>query len=302
MIIRPKQHWLRMLLVWHGSILPRILPQLLLVTLLSVLVTWLHGRVFDLKVPLNFVPFPLIGLALAIFLGFRNSASYERFWEGRKLWGILLNDCRTLARQLLSFTGSIEQSKPIILTLIATVHALRHQLRGSMPQADLQRLLGDDQSHVAEHHFVPNMLLLHAAQQITDLRTQGHLDLWLSTQCEAPLARLTDAIGGCERLHGTLLPYTYSVILHRIVYLYCFLLPFALVDTIGWTTPVIVAFIAYTFFALEAISDELEEPFGRAANDLALNGMSYMIEHSLLEMIGETPNTPSPTPIKFILD
>lgn len=302
MIVRPKQHWLLMLLVWRGSILHRILPQLCALTLLSVLVTWLHGYVLTYKIPLSFVPFPLIGVALAIFLSFRNSASYDRFWEGRKLWGGLLNDSRTLTRQVISFSGSTAQAKPIVLTLISFVHALRHQLRSDSAQADLQRLLGADATQFAQRPFIPNLLLLRAAQQISTLRQQGQIDTWLAAQCEAPLGRLTDALGGCERLHSTPLPYTYSVILHRTVYIYCFLLPFALVDAIGWTTPLMVAFTAYTFFALEAISDELEEPFGTAANDLALNGMSYMIEHTLLDMIGETPSMAKPTPINFILD
>lgn len=301
MIIRPKQHWLLMLLVWRGSVLPQILPQLLAVTLLSVLVTWLHGQVFSLKIPLNFVPFPLIGVALAIFLGFRNNASYERFCEGRKLWGGMLNDSRTLSRQLLSF-ASASQARPIIISLIAFTHALRHQLRGSSAHSDLERLLGADAQQYQDRPFIPNLLLLRVSQQVQTLRQQGQIDLWLSAQCEAPLASLTEAFGGCERLHSTPLPYTYSVILHRTVYTYCFLLPFGLVDAIGWTTPIMVAFMAYTFFALEALSDELEQPFGSSANDLALNAISYMIEQTLLDMLGEKPSMAKPIPINFIQD
>ena len=301
MIIRPKQHWLLMLLVWRGSVLPKILPQLFAVTLLSVVVTALHGQVLTYKIPLNFVPFPLIGVALAIFLGFRNNASYDRFWEGRKLWGGVLNDTRTLARQLLSFSTQ-DQARPLLISLIAFVHALRHQLRGSSAQPDLERLLGADAAHYQYQAFIPNLLLLRFSQQLAQLRTQGQLDVWLSAQCEAPLSRLTDVLGGCERIASTPLPYTYSVILHRTVYAYCFLLPFALVDAIGWTTPIMVAFIGYTFFALEALSDELEEPFGTSPNDLALSAMSYMIEHTLLEMIGETPTIAKPTPVDFVLD
>ena len=102
MIIRQRQHWLRMLFIWRGSVLLRILPQLAAVTGLAILVTVLLGRVFELKVPLTFVPFTLIGVAFAVFLGFRNNASYDRYWEGRKLWGSLLSESRTLARQYLT--------------------------------------------------------------------------------------------------------------------------------------------------------------------------------------------------------
>lgn len=96
-------------------------------------------------------------------------------------------------------------------------------------------------------------------------------------------------MGGCERIAGTPIPFTYSVLLHRTVYIYCFLLPFGLVDSIGWMTPVMVVFVGYTFIALDALITELEEPFGEEPNDLALNTMSQNIETSLLEMIGQEP-------------
>ena len=87
---------------------------------------------------------------------------------------------------------------------------------------------------------------------------------------EAQFTHIGDAVGGCERLAATPIPFTYGVIIHRTIYLYCLLLPFGLVDSIGSMTPVIVVFVAYTFLALEALGSELEEPFGSQANDLPL--------------------------------
>jgi len=90
MIIKEKSNWFRMLFVWHGSVLPEILPRLVALLLLSSFIVYFRGQFFEYKIPLNPTPFTLIGLALAIFLGFRNNASYDRFWEGRKLWGASL--------------------------------------------------------------------------------------------------------------------------------------------------------------------------------------------------------------------
>lgn len=104
MIVRPRLNWLRMLLVWRGTVLPTLLPRLALIFAVSLLAVIGHGRLFHWKVPLNPTPFTLVGVALAIFLGFRNNASYDRFWEGRKLWGALLNDTRSLAGQALTMT------------------------------------------------------------------------------------------------------------------------------------------------------------------------------------------------------
>ncbi|SCK23107.1 putative membrane protein [Variovorax sp. HW608] len=288
MIVRPRPNWFRMLFVWRGSVLPVILPQLLATTAFAILVTLLHGRVFAWKIPLNFVPFSLIGLTLAIFLGFRNSTSYARYWEARTLWGLLLNETRALLRQALTLVDPPSDASTLAARLIAFVHALRHQLRMTDPSADLERLLpAQDCARLQTALYKPAMLLLMAGEWLRDRRQAGQLSPALVQAMEIPLGRLTEALGGCERIAGTPIPFTYSVIIHRTIYLYCVLLPFGLVDAIGPTTPVIVAFIAYTFFALEALGAEIEEPFGTEPNDLALDAMSAMIESTLREMMGE---------------
>lgn len=283
-----------MLFVWRGSVLPDIAPQLLWTTAFAVLVTVLHGQLFHWKVPLNFVPFSLIGLTLAIFLGFRNSTSYSRYWEARTLWGALLNETRSFVRQALTLTDAPDDTAQAAeatvpaARLIAFVHALRHQLRGSDPTADLARLLPpQDCARLQAARFKPAVLLLMVGEWLRDRRRQGQLDPMLAQAMEVPLGRLTEALGGCERIASTPIPFTYSVIIHRTIYLYCVLLPFGLVDAIGAMTPVVVAFIAYTFFALEALGAEIEEPFGTAPNDLALDAMSRTIEATLREMMGE---------------
>ncbi len=283
--------------VWRGSVLPDIAPQLLWTTAFAVLVTVLHGQVFHWKVQLNFVPFSLIGLTLAIFLGFRNSTSYSRYWEARTLWGALLNETRSLVRQALTLTDAPAEATVLTTRLIAFVHALRHQLRGSDPAADLARLLPpEDCARLQAARFKPAVLLLMVGEWLRDQRRQGRLNPMLAQAMEVPLGRLTEALGGCERIASTPIPFTYAVIIHRTIYLYCVLLPFGMVDAIGAMTPVVVAFIAYTFFALEALGAEIEEPFGTEPNDLALDAMSRTIEATLREMMGEPQPPRQDTP------
>jgi putative membrane protein len=301
MIIRPRPHWLRMLFVLRGSVLPDIAPQLLGTMAFAVVVTLLHGQLFTWKIPLNFVPFSLIGLTLAIFLGFRNSTSYARYWEARVLWGTLLNETRSLVRQALTLADDAAHAPALAMRLIAFVHALRHQLRGTDPRADIERLLPPaDGKRLAPTRYKPAVLLLMAGEWIRDRRQSGQLSPMLVEAMELPLGRLSEALGGCERIASTPIPFTYAVIIHRTIYLYCLLLPFGLVDSIGSMTPVIVAFIAYTFFALEALGAEIEEPFGTAPNDLALDAMSAMIEDTLREMLGETLPSQAGAPKDFI--
>lgn len=291
MIIRKKEHWFRMLFVWHGSVLPALLPRLGLLLILSVLVTYFHGIILSFKVPLNPTPLTLFGFVLALFLGFRNSASYDRFWEGRKLWGALLNTVRALTRQAMTLSNRKNDTISVhnfVQLLSAFVFALKHQLRGTDAYEDLKSRLDEDQLKiVAGSKYRPAVIMRLLAEWVQKAKDEGCLDSIQQARFDENFNKLSDILGGCERLVSTPIPYSYRVLLHRTVYIYCFLLPFGLVDSLGWFTPLIVVFIAYTFVAFEAIADEIEEPFGTDANDLALNSMCIMIDETIHEMVGE---------------
>ncbi|MGG7467502.1 bestrophin family protein [Chryseobacterium arthrosphaerae] len=291
MIIRKKEHWFKMLFVWHGSVLPGLLPRLFLLLILSLGVVYLRGVIFSFKIPLNPAPLTLFGFVLALFLGFRNNVSYERFWEGRKLWGALLNTARSLTRQALTLKDIKDSnvSVPEFIQLLgAFVFALKHQLRGTDAYEDLQHRLNEDQlKTVAASKYKPAVIMKLLGEWVQKVKAEGSIDSIRQARFDENFDKLSDIVGGCERIVSTPIPYSYRVLLHRTVYIYCFLLPFGLVDSLRWFTPLIVVFVAYTFVAFEAIADEIEEPFGTEANDLALNSMCIMIDETIHEMAGE---------------
>ena len=302
MVVRPQLHWFRMLFVLRGSVLPLIAPRLLGTTLFAAFVVWLHGHMGNWQLSLNFVSFSLIGLPLAIFLGFRNSTAYARYWEARTLWGSLLNDTRTLTRQALTICTEPAAARTLALRLAAFVHTLRHQLRGSDASADLSLFLSPAEcQRVQTARFPASVALLLADEWLGDRLRAGQVAAPLVPAFAHTLAKLSSALGGCERIANNPVPYTYAVIIHRCVYLYCFLLPFGLVDSLGAMTPVIVCFVAYTFFSLETLSAEIEDPFGTEPNDLALDAMSHAIEASVLELVGEAPRTAKPEVKDYVL-
>ncbi len=138
MIVRDRPTGLRLFLVMRGSILPSIWKSLAFTTLLAIVVTVLDGRIDGVKITVSAIPFTLMGLPLAIFLGFRNNAAYDRFWEGRKQWGELVLRSRTLARQCLSLVGADADDggvlrERMLRRTVAYAHALRHHLRRTDP-------------------------------------------------------------------------------------------------------------------------------------------------------------------------
>lgn len=289
MIVRPPVNWLRLLFVWHGSVLPAILPQLLLMLFVSTVALETDGRIAGAKLPLDTAAFPLLGVSLAIFLAFRNNASYQRFTEARLCWGQLLIAARALTSQAIScFPASQAFSHALFQRrLIAAIYALKHQLRGTDAMPELARLLDEQELALLRGRTFLPIALLDAVRQMlvqAALRppASGEMLVVLDRQVNA----LGAAVGACERISSTPIPYGYGVLLHRTVYLYCFLLPFGLVDAIGAATPLITVFVAYTFFALEAIAEQVAEPFGTAPNCLALNALTRQIERSLCEQSG----------------
>ncbi|KVO03886.1 bestrophin family protein [Burkholderia ubonensis] len=300
MIVRPRQNWLQMLFVWNGSVLQSIIPQLVFMAIVSTLAVFTNGRIFGEKIPLNTAPFTLFGLALAIFLAFRNNASFERFKEARHLWGDVLIASRTLTSQMRRYlpdhVDDALRNQTIDL-LIAFVYALKHQLRHTDPADDLTRVLGRARTDALSGKVYKPVALLD--------EIRGNLARMLARAPDADttrwmvdeqINRLGNAVGGCERIASTPIPFAYSVLLHRTVYAYCVLLPFGLVDSTEFFTPLICVFIAYTLIALEAIANEVAEPFSTAPNALALDAMARTIERSVLELCGaELPKEVAPT-------
>lgn len=280
----------------RGSSLKVIWPRILVVTLFAIVVTYADHKLGFKSYTLTTTPFTLIGLAMAIFLGFRNNESYSRFWEGRQLWGQLVNSSRSLSRQILLFIDGNdpslnERKKRLVKWLIAYAYALKNHLR-EKGNDDCKNMVADDKAHVFEKANVPNAILFELDREIQNEAKNGHINPVHQPMLEKNLVDITNAQGGCERIRNTPIPYAYSVLLHRIVAIYCLALPFGLIQSVGVMTPVVVCFISYAFFGLDAIGDEVEQPFDECENDLPLNAICRRIEIDLLQAI-DAPNVPA---------
>jgi len=304
MILRPRPHGWQLLYIVRGSIVPAIAPKVLAIVLLSVAVSALATvyRPFGGSA-LAVAPFTLLGLVLSIFLSFRNSACHERWWEARKLWGQLIVESRMLARQCqVLWPEDAALRRRVVYLAIAFAGALAARLRGRDAAAAAQPWLeADDVPRLRERLNVPDQLLGMIAGTLAQSRRQGHIDSYLYGLVEARLVAMTSIQAACERIASTPLPFAYTLLLHRAAWIFCVLLPFGLAGTLGWFTPVVSAVLAYAFFGLDQLGDELEEPFGLAPNDLPLDALVRGIEIDLRDALGERPLPEPLLPRDYVL-
>ena len=307
MIVKRELSWLKLLFSIRGSSLNVTWRRIVVFTLISILVTWIEIHYeLDQRFSLTAEPFTMIGLALGIFLGFRNNAAYDRFWEGRKLWGQLVNTSRSFTRQVLTLiaprdgqapAGLREFQEDLIRRMIAYVHALRHHLRGSNPDEDLSRFLAAaDIVKLHLHQNLPVAILQQMGERVRQAWDEGWISEYHLPILEQSLTSLTDIQGGCERIKNTPIPYAYTVLIHRLVAFYCFFLPFGIVKTVGPLTPIVTLLISHAFFGLDEIGDEIEDPFDTDPHALPLEAISRTIEINLLQAIdaGEVPEMLQP--------
>lgn len=297
MIVRPKPNLIAILFSLKGSIAKRIALRSLLVTLLAsviVLVETWHPAYFS---KVNATPFTLLGLSLSIFMSFRNNACYDRWWEGRKQMGQLIIEVRSLIRETLVLKESTER-EPLLRELCGFAHGLIARLRVEDEVVAVRPWM----SEVDERHpNITDSVLQRIGARCSSLAERGQISEWRYTQLETRLVSLSQVQAACERIKSTPLPYPYTLLLHRTIYLFCILLPFAMAEPLGWLTPIFTAIVSYTFFGLDEIGDDLEDPFGFDENDLPCDAIVRTLEREVLAALGETELPPPLAPVEYVL-
>jgi putative membrane protein len=298
MIVRPKPNLIGVLTSLKGSIAKRIAMRALMVTLLAsaiVLVETLHPSYFS---KVSATPFTLLGLSLSIFMSFRNNACYDRWYEARKAWGDMIVEIRSMIRETQVIKDASERHK-ILSNLCGFAHALNAKLRAESELTASGDWLNPVPTGTTTD--ISGRILLQVGQQCSALSESGAISEWRYTLMANHLTRLTQAQAVCERIKHTPLPFPYTLLLHRTTYLFCILLPFAMAEPLGWLTPIFTAIVGYTFFGLDAIGDELEDPFGRDENDLPTDALVRTIERDVLAALGVTQLPPQLEPVDYVL-
>lgn len=257
------------------------------------------------------IPLSLFGSAIGVILAFRNSTSYARWWEARILWGSIVNNCRSWARLVTTvlrsgdkaFSEDVEQMRrKMVYYQIAWVHALRQHLRRQDPLSDASSLLTTEEiDALRDQKNVPVAIQQWQSILLRDALDRGWVDLAQWHAMNQSLDDLVDAQGGAERIKNTPMPRQYDYLPQVCAHMFCFLLPLAMVSSLGWFTPLGSTLVGFIFLALDKIGRDLEDPFDNTVHDIPLTSISRTIEINLRQMLGETELPQAVVPVDDVL-
>lgn len=285
MIVREHPTSLHLFFVMRGSVVPKIIGKIISIALLAVIVLLVDQYLFTLP-HISITAMGVFGVALSLFLGFRNNAAYDRWWEARKLWGAMIADVRNLGRHMCVFVGKGSDREHILSYAIAFAHLHRGFLRGVDVRADISGWIGEEEAAALIARKNPaDAALRSMADHLGRLADAGATNGFGQMTISQTLSSLAVAQAGCERIVTTPLPFVYSLLVRRTTYLYCWLLPFALIESTGWFAPVFAAVVAYVFFGLQTVTNEMELPFHNVQNGLPLDAMCRTMEISVAEAL-----------------
>lgn len=286
------------------KILQNTWDKVLFMLAISLFVTFAN-QIYGLKfLALTITPTGILGTALAILLGFRNNAAYDRWWEARKLWGGFLNESRTTARQILYFLHARTKEtdelyalqdlqKRFIYRQIGFNYAMAYHLRRENPFTQLAKFLDDAElESLRNAAHLPNMLIKNQSAELNEALSRGWISEYHHVKMEERLALITIDMGGCDRIKNTVFPRQYSYYTSIFVWIFAAILPFGLVGELGYLTVPATLLIGYIFFVLESVGQLIENPFENEINDTPMLAISRNAEINLREMLGESDLPP----------
>jgi ion channel-forming bestrophin family protein len=294
MISYNPKDWFTFIFKFHkADTFRKLLPLICAICIYSGIIAWLeiyYWRLSDLSHVKN-IPLMhgLLGFAISMLLVFRTNTAYDRWWEGRKLWGSLVNNSRNLAMKLEAIlpTGATTERAFFRKIIPAYAYALHNHLHKEQTRVELfesaeHKALFPELDH-AKH--IPNQVALLLFRQVQQLHATGKISgeqlLYLNTEMQS----FTDICGACERIKNTPIPFSYSVFIKKFIFFYIMTLPFGYVFQLGFYVIPVVAFVFYVLASLELIAEEIEDPFGGDENDVPTALLAKNIHRHVAEII-----------------
>ncbi|MEM7109952.1 MAG: bestrophin family ion channel [Bacteroidota bacterium] len=278
-------------LIFHAysrQVMRTLMPALLFMTVYTTGLAYLDLDYFRWNFKSTTAVHSLLGIVLGLFLVFRVNSAYDRWWEGRKLWGGLVNNARNLALKLAAFLPADDgESRGYFAKMISNfVIAVREHLRDGVKLEDLEIAGSEDfLNRIKSKKHVPNFISLLLYEKINQLYVSQQLTGDQFFVLDKELKSFSDLLGGCERIRNTPIPYSYSMYIKKFIFTYTITLPFAFIHEFNYWTVPIVLMIFYILISVEIIAEEIEDPFGEDVNDLPTEDLTEKIKGNVREIL-----------------
>lgn len=293
-MLRDKLQWYKSAVQLQGSVVPAVLPRAIFCGVIGVIVSAMHHHGLAVSLPFlgSFIPNIVLGLLLV----FRTNTAYERFWEGRKIWGIITNTTRNLARQI---WVSVAEKEPqdregkiaTLRLLVAFAIATKLHLRSEPVSQQLEGIIHPEQYHKLKGMNNPPLEIAFWISDYLQYQYERNcLNIYQLTALQTLINELVDCLGGCERILKTPIPLAYAIHLKQLLLIYCLSLPWQMVENFGWFTGLIVVIISFTLLGIEEIGLEIENPFGYDTNDLPLDTICANMRRNIEDLISLAPS------------
>lgn len=282
MITYNPKDWFTLIIKFHKSDTFRILiPSLISIGIYATVIVYSEAHFFHLNTKNPTVMHSILGFVLSMLLVFRTNSAYDRWWEGRKIWGSIVNNSRNIALKL-SAIIKYPNDKVELKNLITNyVYSCKNHLRNKYVQEEFVVTETIKLSDFADEEHKPNLIAKELYKKIYTLHQDKKIANEHLITLNEELKSFTDNCGACERIKNTPIPYSYNIFLKKMIFLYCISLPLFFGSEFGYTTVPITIIVLYVFASIELIAEEIEDPFGEDDNDLPLDEICGKIKNNL---------------------
>lgn len=287
----PKEWFTFIFRIHKADTVRKLFPMFIALAVYATIIAWLELSVWKLSANSELknisLMHGLLGFVISLLLVFRTNTAYDRWWEGRRQWGALVNSSRNLAMKLQAIlpAGNTEARQFYKVMIPNFAYSLKNHLRKSYVAAEMEALPGQEAFPADTAKHVPNQLALQITTKTMELYRSGDISGDQLIVINSELQNFTDVCGACERIRNTPIPFSYSAFIKKFIFFYVMSMPFGYVFSLGYLIVPMIVFVFFVLASLELIAEEIEDPFGWDANDLPLDTICGNIRLHVSELL-----------------
>ncbi|MNS82321.1 Bestrophin, RFP-TM, chloride channel [compost metagenome] len=281
------KEWFSLIFKFHKSdTFRKLIPGMIFISIYTGLIAFIEINYTGYFFTSSSAIHSILGFVLSMLLVFRTNTAYDRWWEGRKAWGSLVNNSRNLAIKIDSMLPAEAPERKSIYILISNyVLSLKNHLRDTFEPRDFLPFESITEEELTAKMHKPNYIASHLLKKANEIRNENKISLEQYLVLNDELKSFTESCGVCERIKNTPIPYSYSLFLKKFIFIYIMTMPFGFIDDFGYGTILLIAFVFYVLVSLELIAEEIEDPFGGDANDLPTDQICSNIRKNVKEIL-----------------